>query len=101
MPQLNISSLRAVSEQLDQTGLDYAFTGGSIVNLLLDDPELSPARPTDDVDVIVEIVSGTRYSDVEAVFREKGFEHDMRQGAPMCSRKTGRRCPKRPEKTIS
>ena len=89
MPQLNIGSLRAVSERLDQTGLDYAFTGGSIVNLLLDDPELSPARPTDDVDVIVEIVSGTRYSDVEAVFRGLGFEHDMRQGAPMCRWRLG------------
>lgn len=84
MPPLNIGSLRAVSKRLDQTGFKYAFTGGSIVNLLLDDPELSPARPTDDVDVIVEIVSEMRYSDAEDVFRKLGFEHDTRTGAPIC-----------------
>ena len=29
------------------------------MNLLIDHPELTPARPTDDVDVIIEIVPGT------------------------------------------
>lgn len=33
-------------------GLEYAFVGGSIVNLLLDDPEFAPVRPTDDVDAM-------------------------------------------------
>ena len=55
MPPSNLGSLRAVADRLDGLGLGYAFTGGSIVNLLLDDPGLSPARPTDDVDVILEV----------------------------------------------
>jgi len=84
MPPLKIGPLRAVSRQLNEAGLRYAFTGGAIVNLLLDDPEFAPARPTDDVDVIVEVVSGTRYDRVEAVLRECGFEHDMSEDAPMC-----------------
>ena len=48
------------------SALPYAFIGGSIVNLLVDHPELTPARPTDDVDVIIDLISGARYSDVEA-----------------------------------
>lgn len=77
MPPLNIGALRAVAGKLDPTGLNYAFTGGSIVNLLIDNPEFSPARPTDDVDVIVELLSTARYSDIEATLRQHGFEHDM------------------------
>lgn len=76
--------MKAVAERLDSLGMDYAFVGGSIVNLLLDDPGLSPARPTDDVDVILEAVTSQRYSDVEAKLRRLGFDHDMSEGAPRC-----------------
>lgn len=84
MSQPNLSALRAVADHLDNLGLDYAFVGGSVVNLLLDDPALSPARPTDDVDVILEAVTAQRYSDVEAKLRSLGFDHDMRATAPKC-----------------
>lgn len=65
----NLGAMRAVAERLDRVGLPYAFVGGSVVNLLVDHPELIPARPTDDVDVIIDLISGARYSEVEA----KGF----------------------------
>ena len=84
MPVPNLGAMRAVAERLDRVGLPYAFVGGSVVNLLIDHPELTPARPTDDVDVIIEMISGSRYSDVEAKLRAVGFGHDMREGAPKC-----------------
>ena len=80
----NLPALRSVADRLDRLGLDYAFMGGAIVNLLLDQPDLSPVRPTDDVDVILEAVTSTRYADLEARFRNLGFSHDMRPGAPRC-----------------
>ena len=80
----NLGAMRAVAERLDRVRLPYAFVGGSVVNLLIDHPELTPARPTDDVDVIIEIISGARYSDVEARLRAVGFSHDMQPGAPKC-----------------
>lgn len=80
----NLGSMRAVAERLDRVGLPYALVGGSVVNLLIDHPELTPARPTDDVDVIIEIISGARYSEVEAMLRAVGFSHDMQPGAPKC-----------------
>ncbi len=64
--------------------MEYAFVGGAVVNLLLDNPHLSPARPTDDLDVILEAVTAHRYPDVEAKLRGLGFDHDMREGAPRC-----------------
>ena len=84
MSQPNIAAMRAVADRLDSLGLDYAFVGGSIVNLLLDNPALSPVRPTDDVDVILETVTSQRYSDLEAKLRTLGFDHDMREKAPKC-----------------
>jgi hypothetical protein len=59
------------------------FVRGEAI-LLLDNPELSPARPTDDFDVILETVTAQRYSDVEAKLRHLGFANDMREKAPKC-----------------
>lgn len=84
MPPPNLGALRAVASRLDVLGLDYAFVGGAIVNLLLDHPDLSPARPTDDVDVILGVLTNTRYSEVEEKIRALGFNHDTREGAPLC-----------------
>lgn len=89
MPEVDIGALRAVASHLDAAKLNYAFTGGSVVNLLLDNPDDSPARPTKDVDVIVELVAGERYSDVEAVLRQAGFSHDDSEGAPICRWRLG------------
>lgn len=61
--------MSAVADRLDSLGIPYVFVGGSIVNLLLDEPTASPSRPTDDVDVIIELSSSGRYSDVEASLR--------------------------------
>lgn len=79
-----VTAMRAVADRLDQTGWHYAFVVGAVVPLLLDHPALHPARPTDDVDVIIELLSSTRYSEVEAQIRALKFEHDMRPGAPKC-----------------
>lgn len=82
MPPLNIGALRAVAKRLDPIGVNYAFTGGAIVNLLLDDPEMGPVRPTDDVDVIVEVVSDGDYAAIEESLRDFGFENAME--GPLC-----------------
>ncbi len=84
MPPPNVGALRAVADRLDGLGLDYAFFGGAIVNLLLDNPEFAPVRPTDDVDVILGVVTAGRYSAVEEKIRALGFSHDVRAGAPLC-----------------
>ena len=54
MAEIPIAALKAISRELDALGVSYVFTGGSIVALLVDEPEASVMRPTDDIDVIVE-----------------------------------------------
>lgn len=82
MPEVDIGALRVVADHLDPLGLKYAFTGGAVVNLLLDNPELTPARPTKDIDIIVELVSDADYSKIEATLREAGFVNDIE--GPIC-----------------
>jgi len=84
MPLPNLVAMQVVAERLGGLSIPYAFVGGSIVNLLLDDPRISPARPTDDVDVILEVTTSVPYSDIEDRIRKCGFAHDMRPGAPKC-----------------
>jgi hypothetical protein len=83
MAEIAVAAMKAVAERLDGLGLEYAFLGGSVVGLLLDHPELSLGRATDDVDVVIEVVSQTRYAGVEQKLRSLKFNHDMRQGAPV------------------
>ncbi len=84
MADTPIAAMKAVAERLDGLGLGYAFLGGSVVGLLLDFPELSPVRATDDVDVVIEVVSQARYAGIEQKLRALRFDHDMREGAPRC-----------------
>jgi len=84
MSQLNLAALRSVADRLDRLQLDYAFVGGAVVNLLLDDAGSTPARPTEDIDVIIEVVTTKSYSDLEARLRSLEFDHDMQPGAPLC-----------------
>ena len=81
---INSSLLAKVAQKLDPLGFRYAFVGGSIVEFLVDQPDLSPVRPTDDLDVIVEVMAKRRYSDIEETLRQAGFKHDTSQGAPIC-----------------
>lgn len=81
---INRALLARVARKLEPLGFKYAFVGGSIVEFLIDHPDLSPARPTEDLDLVVEVVSGQRYSDMETVLRQAGFVHDTTQGAPLC-----------------
>lgn len=50
--------VRIVAERLGDVVEDVVFLGGAIVELLITDPAATVARPTKDVDVIVEIGRG-------------------------------------------
>ncbi len=84
MAEVPTAALNAISREMDTLGVSYVFTGGSIVGLLLDEPEAAVMRPTDDVDIIVEILTHKDYSQFEEQLRELGFNHDIREGAPKC-----------------
>ncbi len=80
----NLDDVVAVARQLAVLKTRVVFTGGSIVALLLDHPELSPIRATKDVDVIAEVFTRMEFTDLEARLRQLHFRHDTSEGAPSC-----------------
>ena len=84
IPQWLSENLLTVSGRIRPIGIDYAFLGGCIVPLLLDDPDVVPIRPTNDVDVVVMLIGQRQMASIESRLREEGFEHAAYPGAPMC-----------------
>ena len=60
------------------------FVGGAVRGLLITDPGAALERPTDDVDVIVEISSAAGFHAVGQELRALGFCEDASPGAPIC-----------------
>jgi hypothetical protein len=84
IPQWLSENLLTVSGRIRTIGIDYAFLGGCIVPLLLDDPDVVPIRPTNDVDVVVTLVGQRQMASIESRLREEGFKHAAYPGAPIC-----------------
>lgn len=55
---------------------EVVFVGGATVTLWITDPAAPPPRPTNDVDVIVEVASRTAYHAFEERLRDAGFRDD-------------------------
>lgn len=51
MVEIPLPTLKAIARQLNELGVSWTFTGGSIIGLLMDEPALGTTRPTGDVEV--------------------------------------------------
>ena len=81
----NVVMLELVARRL---GTDmcrrFAFVGGAVAGLLITDPANPPIRPTEDVDIVAEVVALSGYHRIEKALRERGFIQDMSPSAPIC-----------------
>ena len=84
MVEIPRASLKAIARQLNELGVSWAFTGGAIIGLLMDKPALGSTRPTDDVDVIIEILAQKDYAKIEVRLRELGSRMTTVK-APRCA----------------
>ena len=78
------SAIVALDEKLQGTPFDFAFLGGSVLSLLVNDPVADAIRVTKDVDVIVDVKSRREFHNAERTLEKMGFRHDTREGAPIC-----------------
>lgn len=73
----NIVRLKAVQNLLLQTGVNFAFVGGATVSLYAQ-RETEEVRPTDDVDVVVEIATyGAAFTKMTEQLLQLGFNPDV------------------------
>jgi predicted nucleotidyltransferase len=81
---INIVRLKAVSNILSEFKEQLVFVGGATVCLYASRPELTSIRPTDDVDVVVELVTTAEFYLLQDKLLSLGFQHDT--DAPIISR---------------
>jgi predicted nucleotidyltransferase len=82
---LNLEWMRCVAERLGEIKAGVVFVGGTVVDLLITDPVAPPARPTKDVDIIVQVTSENDYYQLSDLLRSLGFREDSQgEGGPLC-----------------
>ena len=77
--QTNIVRLKAIANLLNQVTEEFVFVGGATVSLYGDETR-TETRPTDDVDVVIELASYKGYSELDEKLRKAGFENDIESG---------------------
>jgi predicted nucleotidyltransferase len=75
----NITRIKAVYLALEELAPDVVFVGGATVSLYSTRPE-TETRPTDDVDIVVELMHYKEYAVIEEKLRSKGFVNDVESG---------------------
>jgi hypothetical protein len=71
----NITRIKAVYNALGDLKNKVAFIGGAVVSLYAD-RIAEEVRPTDDVDILVEIYTHPKFAELEEQLRKIGFVND-------------------------
>ena len=77
----NLVRIKAVSRVLAELNEEFVFVGGATVSLYASNSDLATeVRPTDDVDVVIELASYSGYSKLDERLRSIGFQNDIESG---------------------
>jgi len=75
---VRISAVAQILQSLQQT---YVFVGGATVSLYASEPVIAEnIRPTDDVDVVIELATYAGYAQIDERLRDIGFVNDIESG---------------------
>lgn len=78
------ASIVALNEKLAGTPFDFAFLGGSVLSILVNDPTIDAIRVTKDIDVVVGVRTRSEFHREERELEARGFRHDTNDDAPIC-----------------
>ena len=78
------ASIVGLNGKLSGIPFDFAFLGGSVLALLVNDPSVAAIRVTKDVDVIVDVRTRRDFHREERELEARGFRHDTSEEAPIC-----------------
>lgn len=83
---INVAVVAEVAEALKELKESMVFVGGAVISLYTDDPAADEIRPTQDIDMTLNIISFSHWQRVEGRLRELGFHPDP-FGHAICSYK--------------
>lgn len=81
---INIAVVAEVAEALKDLKQNIVFVGGAVVSLYTDDPAADEIRPTQDIDLTLNIINLSHWKDVQETLRALGFHPDP-FGHAICS----------------
>ncbi|MBA1446000.1 MAG: hypothetical protein FE835_14070 [Gammaproteobacteria bacterium] len=84
MQNPNLEILELAVERLGALADQMVFLGGCATGLLITDSAAPPIRVTRDVDSIVQVASLVEYHQLSEKLRERGFNEDTSEDAPLC-----------------
>jgi hypothetical protein len=70
---LSIESLRTVAQGLEPLEEEFVFVGGSVVECYVTSSVAEQARPTDDIDVVLELTHYGQYGAFQEKLINAGF----------------------------
>ena len=76
---LNITRIKSVFHALGDLREKVVFVGGAAVSLYIDG-KTEEIRPTDDIDVVIEIYTHQEYAAIDEKLRKPGFLNDQTSG---------------------
>ncbi|AUD04931.1 nucleotidyl transferase AbiEii/AbiGii toxin family protein [Spirosoma pollinicola] len=77
----NLVRIRAVAAALAELNEKVVFVGGATISLHADDSAAAEPRPTDDIDVVIEVATYREFSSqIEDRLRQLGFTNDYESG---------------------
>lgn len=65
------------------------FVGGAVVGLLITDAAMPAIRPTEDVDLVAQVLARADFHRLEQALMALGFVQDLRRDAPICRWRVG------------
>ncbi len=83
---INIAVVAEVAQALQDFKNQIVFVGGAVVSLYTDDPAANEIRPTADIDMTLNVVNLSNWSDIQEKLSGLGFHPDP-MGHAICSYK--------------
>lgn len=77
MSELSLRMIEMVSKGLEELNDEVAFVGGAVTGIYANDPASDDARPTEDVDCVLQLTSSSGYYELEEKLRKKHFQNDI------------------------
>ena len=71
----NLLRIKAVNTALEELADEVVYVDGATVSLYID-RLAEEVRPTDDIDILIELINYQGYAAVEDKLRQKGFVND-------------------------
>ena len=83
---INIAIVAEVAEALQDLKQQMVFVGGAVISLYTDDPAADEIRPTQDIDMTLNIINLSHWENLQNRLAELGFYPDP-YGQSICSYK--------------